>query len=419
MGKISPITIKPDYKPRPEQRIIHDDKHQFKVVVAHRRLGKTTCALMEIIKGALENNGKRYWFIAPTYRQAKMIANRDLRKHLPPQYIERKNENDLTWELINGSEIALKGAESSDALRGAGLAGLVLDEVQQMDREVWEAVLKPMLAEEQGWAIFLGTPQGRNHFYELYQRGLDDEFPNWKSFHWAITDTKVFSKEFVEQERKENTEEYFRQEWMAEFLEGSGTVFRGAKEVMSADLPEGGLFPKWDETYQMGVDLARLQDWTVLTVVNQKLEVVYWERFQQLDWEMQKLKILHISDVYHHCPVQLDTTGLGDPIYEDLLRMGGNVRGFKFSSTSKKALIENLQLRIEQRQIKIPNNKQIVKELESFRFEITENGRVKYSAPSGFHDDCIMSLALSIWDLIPSLQPRINQSRYLPYEQDF
>lgn len=413
------------YKPTKWQRIVHEDKHLYKVIVAHRRFGKTTLAINELIKHALENPNSRYWYIAPTYRQAKTIALRTLKEYLPQEYIEKKNEQDLTFELVNGSEIALKGAENADSLRGAGLQGIVLDEVQEIDKEVWEAIISPMLADTDGWAIFLGTPKGRNFFFEIYNRGLSKEFKQWTSFKWSIEQTQhlghtKFGKNKIEQKKQGVTESTFREEWLAEFLEGAGTVFRGIKKIIGPRLAQGGLTPEWGSSYQMGVDLARLRDWTVLTVVNHKMEVVYWERFQQLDWEAQKYKILAVSDTYHHCPIILDATGLGDPIYMDLLRMGGNVRPYKISSASqKKDLIENLQIRIEQRQIQIPKEDQIIQELEAFTFKVTAANRTVYQSPSGFHDDCIISLALAIWDINPNLRFGIREDKLLPVEDNW
>jgi len=424
MSKTHIVKIK--YKPRKEQKIIHEDKSLYRVIVAHRRLGKTTAALNEVIKAALENPNKRYWFVAPNYRQAKNIAIREIKQFLPKEFVLKKNEQELTFDLVNGTEIALKGAENADTLRGAGLHGVVFDEFQEMDKEVWEDVISPMLAEAQleghGWAIFLGTPKGRNYFYELYKRGesKDPKWQHWSSHRWSAYDTKIFGKNFIDQKKEEMSENAFRQEYLAEFIEGSGTVFRGIKDVTTVAIPETGLPPKWDETYQMGVDVARLLDWTVLTVVNHRMEVVYFERFQKLDWDLQKTRILDVSYRYHNCPVMFDASGIGDPLFEDLLNMGGNMRPFKITRTSKKTLIENLQIRIEQKQISIPNIPQIIDELEAYTFSTSPAGGTIYKHPSGFHDDCVISLALAVWELLPqSYLRRKSRNIYANYQEDY
>lgn len=410
--------IKIPYAPRPLQRKVHDDKTRHKVIVAHRRFGKTTLALNELIRAALMRPNARFWYVAPTYRQAKTIAYDLIQRYLPSELVVKRNENDLTFKLWNGSEIALKGAENKDSLRGVGLKGLVLDEYELMDRDVWEAILEPTLndnPQDPGWAIFLGTPNGRNHFFELFMK---DGKPGWKSYKFSALETNQLDPAFIDRAREDLPEDTFRQEYLAEFLEGEGTVFRGLKACIRP--PEHCYDqPRFGSSYQMGVDLARLRDYTVLTVVNQDRRVVYWERLQRMDWEFQKLKIMAMSEQYGHCRVVIDATGVGDPVATDLERYGCNILAYKMqSSEPKRALIENLKLRIEQGQIIIPNERELVRELEAYRFEITDRGRVIFEAPSGFHDDAVISLALAVWDMQPGSGSRYG-SQIPEIEDDF
>ena len=376
---------------------MHKDPHRFKVIVAHRRFGKTTFAINELIRHAAENPGN-YWYIAPTYRQAKMIALDLFRHYTPRTLIEKVNEQELTLRLVSGSLISLKGAENKDSLRGVGLKGIVLDEYGLMEKDVWEAIIRPMLNDHKGWAIFIGTPNGRNHFYNLFIK----EHPDWSSYRFPYTASHVLDPDEVESSRLELSEDVFRQEYLAEFLEGSGTVFRKIKEVLR---PPNECYeePRMDRAYQLGVDLARLRDFTVLTVVDNNFKVVYFERISKLDWDSQKLKILYTSERYNKARIVIDATGVGDPIAQELLRVYGvPVLPYKISSSdAKKVLIENLKLRIEQRQITIPDEPTLVKELESYNYQISDTGRVKYGAPSGEHDDCVVSLALAVWDIVP------------------
>jgi uncharacterized C2H2 Zn-finger protein len=406
------------YHPREFQKMVHKDVHRFKVIVAHRRFGKTTLAINEIIKHAIEIPG-RYWYVAPTYRQAKTIAYDMLQSFLPVELIEKRNENELTFKLFNGSEIALKGAENRDSLRGVGLKGLILDEYGMMERSVWEAVLEPTLNDSQenkGWCIFIGTPNGRNHFYELFKKPPSDEYA---CFHFKADVTNILSKEFIEQARNKLPEETFRQEYLAEFLEGEGSVFRGI-EAIAAPTDLCYEDPQWGKQYQLGVDLARLRDFTVITVVDQNLKVVRWERFQKLDWEYQKLKIIAIAEQYGHARVVIDATGVGDPIAQSLIAEGMNVLPFKMThSSAKKELIDNLKLRIEQKQITIPKEKELLDELEAYQYQLTPSGVVKYEAPSGFHDDCVMSLALSVYDMVVRPERARQESHFGSYDDNF
>lgn len=413
--KIKPLVL--PYKMRtPLHKTIHEDPHRFRVIVAHRRFGKTTLAINELIIYALTNPG-RYWYVAPTYRQAKTVAHHLLLQYLPSTVIKKRNDTELTFTLSNGSEIALKGAENKDSLRGVGLQGLVLDEYGMMERDVWEAVLQPTLQDTGGWAIFLGTPLGRNHFFELYCK--QDNLPNtWKSFQISSKDSNLLNPQFVEEAKKELPEDTFRQEYLAEFLDGQGTVFRNLKEIIR---PQSECYeePIMGKRYQIGVDLARLRDYTVFTVVDTNLKVAYWERFTQLDWDFQKIKLLNLIDKYGNARTFIDATGIGDPFVQEMQRQGANVVPYAISSNEKKrVLINNLKLRIEQKQLTIPDEPILIRELEAYNYELLDSGKIKFGAPSGFHDDSVISLALAVSDLEP-YDSKEAYDRIPEYSQDF
>lgn len=415
-GRKTNVTIA--YSPRALQLQVHKAIARYKVIVAHRRFGKTTLAINELVKAALEKPG-RYWYVAPTYRQAKTIAYALLQRYLPMEFIVKKNEQELTFQLSTGSEIALKGAENRDSLRGVGLNGLVLDEYGMMEREVWEAILEPTLQDDPvnpGWAIFIGTPNGRNHFYELFAKADGEK---WKAFHFSGEETGILSKDYLADRRDKLPQDTYRQEYLAEFLEGEGSVFRGLKNVIR---PKHQCYfqPQFGASYQMGVDLAKMHDWTVLTVVDGQSRVVYWERFSKIDWEYQKLKIMAVAERYNHARVVIDATGVGDPIAQDLISAGLAIMPFKISSAKvKKELIDNLKLRIEQQQVTIPEEKQLVAELEAYQFILTPSGTIKYAAPGGFHDDCVISLALAIWQLSPASYQRAVHNNFGIYDDRF
>ena len=150
------------------------DKTRFKVIVAGRRWGKTHLALTWLLQGKLEENERR-WFIAPTYKQGKMIAFPILRQILRGHPLAHIKETELSVTLENGSEIAIKGADNEDNLRGAGLNRVVLDEYATMKPMVWQEIVLPMLANTEGKAMFIGSPDGHNHFFDLYMKGFQPE----------------------------------------------------------------------------------------------------------------------------------------------------------------------------------------------------------------------------------------------------
>ena len=142
---------------------------RFRVLVAGRRFGKSYLSCIELIKAAIKRPGETYFYCAPTYRMAKDIAWKEIKRLVPREWIKSKNETDLKIELINDSLIELKGTENAMALRGRSLAGVVLDEAAFMDAEVWFEVIRPALADKQGWALFISTPDGTaSWFYDLW-----------------------------------------------------------------------------------------------------------------------------------------------------------------------------------------------------------------------------------------------------------
>ena len=159
---------------------------RFRVLVAGRRFGKSYLSCIELLKAAINRPNETYFYCAPTYRMAKDIAWKEIKKLIPPQWIASKNETDLKIELINGSLIELKGTENAMTLRGRSLAGVVLDEAAFMDSDVWFQVIRPALADKQGWALFISTPDGTaSWFYDLWCYVPEDTSGDWK--RWSFT----------------------------------------------------------------------------------------------------------------------------------------------------------------------------------------------------------------------------------------
>ncbi len=315
---------------------------------------------------------------------------------LPREAVKRINKTDRVIELITGSQIWAKTAEHPDRLRGAGLDFLVIDEAAMVKEEAWREALRPALADKQGDALFISTPKGKNWFYEIYMMGLSKDHPDWKSFRFPSSDNPFLPKEEIEIMRKTLPELTFRQEVLAEFIEGGGTVFRNVLDCVRGELEP----PKPNRLYVMGVDLAKYEDFTVIIVMDvERKHVVYFDRFQQIDWSYQKQKIASVSKMYNNAKIIIDSTGVGDPIYEDLVKAGLDVEGFKITATTKPQLIQNLMIKMENREITFPRIDELIHELNVFGFEMTKQGYVKYQAPPGFHDDCVIALALAVWGL--------------------
>ena len=208
----------------PAQTKIVEAPQRFKVVIAGRRFGKTHLSIRELCYNARLPD-RTVWYVAPTYRQAKMITWKKLRNKLNDlKWAKKINETELSIELKNGSTISLKGADNYDSLRGIGLDFLVIDEFADVDAEAWYETLRPTLADKQGGALFIGTPKGMNWAHDLYT--MFEDYPDeWASFQYTTIEGGNVKPEEVEAARRSLDERTFRQEFEATFETFSGRVF--------------------------------------------------------------------------------------------------------------------------------------------------------------------------------------------------
>ena len=179
---------------------------------------------------------------------------------------------------------------------------------------------------------------------------------------------------------------------LAEFLEDSASVFRNINNCMGS--AKAG--PSPGKGYYAGLDLAKHVDFTVLTILDEDGNQIYFTRLNKLDWPYQKRLIIDVVRNYEALLI-MDSTGVGDPIYDDLVNEGLGVEGYKFTNTSKKQLIECLMISVEQEKIKLLDEPVQTNEIKIFGFELTPSGLMKYCAPEGKHDDCVIALALANW----------------------
>lgn len=233
------------------QQAITDSTARWRVVVAGRRFGKTHLAIRELAYHAREPN-KDVWYVAPTYKMARQIVWKKLKNKMQDlNWIAKTNETELTIQLINGSTIALKGADNYDSLRGVGLDFIVLDEFADIDPDAWYETLRPTLADKQGRALFIGTPKGiGNWSYELFQNALDGT--DWQSFQYTTIDGGNVKPEEIESAKRDLDERTFRQEFLATFETYSGRIYYAFER--SKNVVDGVLEPRDLDAIYVGGD---------------------------------------------------------------------------------------------------------------------------------------------------------------------
>jgi hypothetical protein len=222
---------------------VFSDPARFVVLVAGRRFGKTYLSVAKLIQTATTRPGSTSWYIAPTYKQAKMIAWKILKNYIPLEARESCNEQELTIILKNGSEISLKGADNPDSLRGVGLDFAILDEYADMHPTVWGEIIRPMLATTRGKVIFIGTPKGFDHFYEKYMSAQADRTGNWSGYHFTTIQGGYVPAEEVLAAKNDPTisEREFKQEWEASFENLTGRVFDSFSRIINDGVKGGNV----------------------------------------------------------------------------------------------------------------------------------------------------------------------------------
>lgn len=384
------------------QAAILNSKARFVVVRAGRRYGKTKVAARKLLRHALSNPGSVDWWVAPVYRNTRR-GYREVLRQLPPNFLAKPappaTANDLILQLKNGSRIEFYSSTNPDAMAGEGVGFVVVDEAALSPEIVWTQTIRPTLMDFGGGALLISTPRGRNWFWELARRGEDSTFPDYEAFHFTTSDNPYIEASEVEEARRTLPEVVFRQEILAEFIAGVASIFRFDDEAISHELAD----PRGQHVY-MGVDLAKHEDFTVITAsrMNDR-RPVYHDRFNSLSWPVQREEIMQTADRLRTemgaslVTIVVDATGVGDPISDDLELAGYDVLPIKFSNEWKNKAVKRLSADLEQGDAFILPEQ--IAEFEAYEYRLTEAGRFTYQAPEGGHDDEVSAKLLEHWGL--------------------
>jgi hypothetical protein len=360
--------------PHINQKKILECDRRFIVVMCGRRFGKSELSQILSISEAIK--GGQVAYITPTYKLAKAFFER-LTAALP----FKNNISNLKIYCPNNGSIEFYTGERLDNLRGRKFHLVIIDEAAFIpDLESgWQNSIRPTLTDYEGKAVFLSTPRGKNFFYSMFMKQGEND---WQSFKFSTYDNPYINTREIDEARLQLPEVVFEQEYLANPSENSANPF-GNAYIKNCIRPVSS-----QQIVAYGIDLAKSVDFTVIIGLDNGGNVAYFDRFQ-MDWHNTKETIRRLPIA----PILADSTGVGDPILEDLKREGINIEGLKFTSQSKQQLMEGLAQAIQQGKISYPEGV-IVDELDIFEYQFTANG-VRYSAPSGFHDDCVVALALA------------------------
>lgn len=364
-------------EPHVNQQKVLDEAKRFNVLCCGRRFGKSALAVNLLSEIAI--GGQPAGYFTPTYKLLDGTYQECLAALEP--IVKRKNEHQFL-ELITGGRIEFWSLENELAGRSRKYKRAVVDEAAFTKNlwSRWTESIRPTLTDLKGDGYFLSTPKGKNDFYKLFMRGKTGE-ANWNSWQMSTYMNPYIDPSEIDDAKSDLPALAFSQEYMAEFNDNVANPF-GLPFIQQCVFPISV-----EPAVCFGVDLAKSFDYTVITGIDKNGSVCHFDRFQ-MDWRSTTKRILDLPNV----PIAIDSTGVGDPIGEDIARVK-DVTLFQFTQRSKQQIMEGLAVAIQKRLITFPDG--VLKdELDSFEYEYTRTG-VKYSAPSGMHDDTVCSLALA------------------------
>lgn len=369
----------------PYQVAILDSPARYTITAASTKAGKTASHIVWLFEQALQGRkGQSFWWVAPVYGQAEIAFRRF--KEQTSQRLFQANESKLRLTLPSGSMIEFKSAEKPDNLFGDDVFAAVFDEFTRAREEAWFA-LRSTLTKTQGKCKLIGNVKGKKNWgYKLAERARAGE-PGYE-FHkitaWDAVAAGILTREEIEQAERDLPARVFQELYLAEPADDDTNPF-GNDKIRNCIAPLSTAPAKW-----YGIDLAKRKDWTVIIGLDEHKRVCHFERFQK-DWRATKE---HCIRVIGRTPALLDSTGVGDPILEDVQRTCPRAEGFKYTSNSKQQIMEELADAIHGVSIGFPEG-MITDELQNFEFTYSRTG-VQYNAPEGLHDDCVNALALAL-----------------------
>jgi hypothetical protein len=378
-------------RPHSAQRTVLRSQQRFNVLCCGRRWGKTTLGVNRLVERALPGNPVAW--CSPSYRMLTEVW-RDVRRAAAP-VLTRVDSQQHRLELLGGGVIEMWSLDQPDVARGRKYAEIVVDEAAMVRHleAAWNAVLRPTLVDERGGAWFLSTPKGLNFFKHLYDRGADPHYPDWAAWQMPTVSNPYIPADEVADSRRTLPERTFAQEFEAVFLEDEGTVFRRIREAATATPQDGKVA---GHRYVVGVDWAKLYDFTVMCVVDTTTrELVHMDRSNKVDYAVQVGRLQALAQKFAPDAIYAEQNSMGEPLVETLQRMSLPVYPFQTTNASKTAAVDALALAFERAELRVLHDEVLLNELLAYQAERLPSGLVRYGAPDGLHDDCVISLALA------------------------
>lgn len=400
--------------PHAAQQPVIDSKARFKVMNCGRRFGKTVIAAKILVTKARKDN-QMLWWVAPTYKIVKR-GYAEILKQLPDGVLAKDAPPDTNFDagrsvilhFKNGTKMEFYSAERPEGMLGAGVDYAVMDEAALMQGRIFNQIISPTLMDREGGCLMISTPRGHNWFYRSWQKGQDPEQPLWESWTFTTQDNPTLPEGEADRMAADMPRMEADQEIYAKFISAGSSVFHvHDKSIQRARILPNGMIEGYPPRgyVSLGIDLARTNDYTVLYGARMgDRRNCYFERMNAITWPEQKRRIRQavrriLREGAEHVMLILDSTGVGDPVAEDLEAEGYDVVGLNFT-THKTNMVRLLAKDLEEPGHAFVLEDAQFEEFRAYGMSITPGGRMTYSAPEGEHDDVVCAKMLSHWGVI-------------------
>lgn len=379
------------YTPHKNQLLIHNsinnEPYKYYCLAIGRQFGKSLLGENQALDWFFNVPNCKIGWVSPIYKQCKKVFDEIDNAFASNQHVfKNKNKTDLTFTSHNNSTINFYSSERYDNIRGETFDYLIMDEFAFQDAEAWTEVLRATVLVRGKKVLFLSTPKGKNHFHRIHSLGGTN--PQYKSFSMTSYDNPIINPTEIDDARATLPDHIFRQEYLAEFVDGGSGLFIDPITITTAE--------KTNRMYA-GLDIGRADDYTVLSVFNERGEQYYIERWNHDTWASIVNKVIQRINEFN-CYTLVEVNGVGDPIFEQVKSNVSNynlINPFVTTSKSKQDIIEQMVVANQNKEVKFLDKDWLLKELDLFTYEYNPKTKsVRYSAPNGFHDDGVMASAI-------------------------
>lgn len=379
------------YTPHKNQQLIHkainEGKEKYYPLCLGRQFGKSMLAENQNFYWLINDPDCKCAWVSPIYKQAKKVFDEMVNAFAGTGLI-KSNASDLII-TIGTSTLQFFSSERYDNLRGFTFDYLTCDEFAFMEEQAWTEVLRATVLVKGKKVLLISTPKGKNHFFRIFN--LQNDNNQYRSFRMSSYDNPLIDPREIDDAKATLPEHIFKQEYLAEFIDDGGSVFRNIKESVRSVERSGKLF--------FALDLGRADDYTVLTIINSNNEEVFCERWRHMEWTSIVNNVAKVLNEYKPNGY-VECNGTQDALMEMIqarVTYGkSNVKPFVTTAKSKQSIIEDLIVCFEEKSIGIIGHDFQLHELEVFTYEYNQKTRnIKYSAPVGLHDDYVMSRAMA------------------------